>query len=121
MARIPRSESVEVELPRADQVKRASHQGCFVNKMRGERIFELFSFETADSRPQPNVRRRRVLGLHAGDSLDCRYRIEVSALEEQLPCERPAIELATRGGLQASGCAPARLRGSYGSSSSRNR
>src|SRR3979490_1400592 len=108
MARIPRSESVEVEMLRADQVKRASHQRGLVNKMRGERSFELCSFEIVDSRPQSDVRRGRVLSLHAGDSLDRRHRIEVSALEKQLSGKGPAIELAERGGMQASGCAPAR-------------
>jgi len=108
VARKPRRETEEVELPSADQVKRASHQRGLVDKLSGEGSFELFSFEVADPRPKSDVGRRGVLRLHTGEPLDRRNGIELNALKQQLTGKRPAIQLSERDGRQSSGCARGR-------------
>src|SRR5712671_758056 len=125
MPRKPRREPEEVELARADEVQRAAHQRGLVNKVSGKCRLELLAFEVSDPRPKPDVRRRRVLRLHAGKALDRGHPVEIDALEQHLARERPAIQLTKGdrpgGGLTCDRGAPAPRRGSGESSSAGTR
>src|ERR1700694_5463641 len=96
VARKPRGDPEVVELARADQVQRSAHQRGLINEMRRQRLLQLFALEIPNPRPQADVGRRRVLRLHTRETLDRSHRVDVYALEQHLPRERPAIELPER-------------------------
>jgi hypothetical protein len=91
---VPAGDAVAVELPLADQVERSPHQRGLEHAAVNHRGLQLLAPEAAEARPEPDVRRRRVLRLHARQPLDGGRDVELGPLQEQLPGQRPAVELA---------------------------
>ena len=86
-----RRQEVTVVVPGHD-VQRRSHQRRLDDPPLPERAVERCRVERGESRPEREIRRRRLLGLQAADSLDGRSRTDPRALEEKLPGEGGAIE-----------------------------
>ena len=93
VARKPGGDAKEIELARAYQVQRPSHQRGLVHELGDQRRFELVSLEIVEPRPQADVWRGGVLRLHAGEPLDRGHGVQLDPLEKHLPGERPAIQL----------------------------
>jgi hypothetical protein len=49
--------------------------------------------EALDARPEPDVHRRRILGLDAADPLERLRDRHSTALEQKLACEQRAVQL----------------------------
>ena len=61
-----------------------------------ERVVQRGAVEALQPRPQRLERRPRLLRLQAADPLDRRDRVELRALEQQLPRERRPVERLDR-------------------------
>ena len=51
------------------------------------------ALEVAQPRPQSDVAARRVLRLQAADSLQRARQLQVRSFEQQLPCQKSAVQL----------------------------
>ena len=68
----------------------------FTTSPRSTARSSVSRLKPVDARPEPDVRRRRPLRLHAGEALDRGQHADLLALEQQLPRERRAVQLLQR-------------------------
>src|SRR5215213_1077115 len=81
---------------RRDEAQRLPHHGGLEDGASRELALERLAPEARRARPDADVRRRRPLRLHSDQALDHRLRQESLPLEQQLPGERRAVQLAQR-------------------------
>ncbi len=79
-----------------DEVQRPAHQRRLQHETAPDRALERLAPEAGGAAPDPDVRRRRPLGLHPREPLDRRERRDAPPLEQQLPRQRRAVQLAQR-------------------------
>ena len=77
-------------------VQRAALEQCLDEPAAGERLRQLAALESLQPRPEREVRARRRLGLQSAEPLDRLHGAERLALEQQLPLQQRAIQLAPR-------------------------
>jgi hypothetical protein len=86
----------EPEVPRRDDVDGRAHQRGLDGAPALERAREILETEALEARPEPDVPRRRVLRLQAGDLLERPAEGQARPFEEQLTCEQRAVQVARR-------------------------
>src|SRR5690242_13886029 len=79
-----------------DEVQRLPHDGRLDDGAARELTLERVAFEARRACPDPDVRSGGPLRLHPDEALDHRGRREALALQEELPRERRAVQLALR-------------------------
>ncbi len=78
------------------EMDRPAHEHGADDPVREQCALERLSPEALDARPEADVRCRSPLRLQAGDALDRRHDPEPAPLQEELPRERRAVQLAER-------------------------
>jgi len=81
---------------RGEQVERPSHHRRLHDLSLAERPLERLAPETGHTRPETDVGRGRPLRLEAGEALDGGNHPDLASLEQELPRERRAVQLAQR-------------------------
>src|SRR5215210_3413600 len=81
---------------RRDEVQSLPHHGGLEDAASSELALERLAPEARRARPDADVRGRGPLRLHSDQALDHRLRQEPIPLEQQLPGERRAVQLAQR-------------------------
>ena len=81
---------------RRHEVDRAAHERRLNDRAPLERAVERVALEAVEARPEADVRVRRVLVLDAADPLERAWDREARSLEQQLPREQRAVQLALR-------------------------
>ena len=79
---------------RRDHVDRAAHQRALDDRSPLQRLRQLRAFEAFEPRPQPDVGGRRVLRLHPAHPLDRPRERRARALQQHLPSQQGAVQLA---------------------------
>jgi beta-lactam-binding protein with PASTA domain len=77
-------------------VDRHPHQRPLYDRAPLERAREVVALESGQARPEPDVRRGRVLRLDSAHALEGPWERELGALEQQLPREERAVQLPFR-------------------------
>ena len=75
-------------------MQRPAHEGRLHDAALSEGALEVRDREAGKARPESDVRCGRPLGLQAGEALDRGCRRDGGPLEEQLPCEEGAVQIA---------------------------
>jgi hypothetical protein len=70
------------------QVQRGAHHRGANSVAAGDHVLQLVGREGSEARPQADVRRVRLLGLHAGEVLDHPAGRQVCATQQQLPFQQ---------------------------------
>ena len=79
-------------VPRGDDVDRRAHERALHRVLALECSCEGVALEPVEHRPEPDVRRRRVLRLEPGDTLECPAERELRPGEQQLAREERPVE-----------------------------
>jgi hypothetical protein len=77
-------------------VQRDAEEGGLDNQALFKRTRQLLLAKVGEPRPERDVRRQRVLSLQRAEALDGLLDAELPALQQYLPREERAIELAQR-------------------------
>ena len=89
----PQACRVRPVLPGGDEVDGRPHQRPLDDRSALESARQLLAAEALETRPQPDVRVRRVLVLDAAQALECAGNGQRRAFEEQLPGEQRPVQL----------------------------
>jgi hypothetical protein len=100
-----RSERERPEVGARDEVDRHAHQRRLDHAAVLQRAGQGRALEAGEPRPQPDVHRRRVLGLDAADRFQRARQRHPRSLEQELAGEQRAVELSPRERLHARQCA----------------
>jgi len=92
-ARVANRDGERPVIALGDQVDRRAHQRRLDDRPALERAGQRVTLQALHARPEPEVHRRRVLRLKAGNSLERSRNGQPRPIEQQLPGQQRAVQL----------------------------
>src|SRR5262252_170519 len=93
---LPETRREQREVIRRNRVDRASHEGRLDGAPLLQRLRQGVPAKVPQARPEPDVRRGRVLRLQPGEALEGRGERNRRALEQKLTSQQCPVEVAGR-------------------------